>query len=130
MKKMLLLGLLGLFGCSETSKELNVIILDQNLCIFSKESKDYSADDVALYVRKVDPLKLQPIEYKNFYKNIKIPVDENHCIHIPLDELEKNKAYNITLSTINKTFQAQVCILKQKDGNIIKAVKAGESTCN
>ena len=122
--------LLGLLGCSETSKELNVVILDQDLCIFSKEAKDYSADDVALYVRKVDLLKLQPIEYKNFYKNIKIPVDENHCIHIPLNKLEKNKAYNITLSTINKTFQAQVCILKQKDGNIIKEVKAGESTCN
>ncbi len=44
-------------------------------------------------------------------------------------KIEKNVAYTITLSTINKKFSSQICILENNSGISIKQVEAGKSTC-
>ncbi len=79
---------------------------------------------------KVNYSKEYQSEYNKSYKNVNFPVDERSCVSIPLRKIEKNIAYTITLSTINKKFSSQICILEREDSMSIKQVKAGESTCH
>ncbi len=66
---------------------------------------------------------------KNLTQKQTYLLSEKNCIAIPLDKLEKNLAYTITLSTINKSFNSQICILENNSGISIKQVEAGKSTC-
>lgn len=132
MKKIILYSFLAvaLLGCNQQTRDLNTKIIDDNLCIFTNESKTYGKDSFLVETGKVNYSKEYQSEYNKSYKNVNFPVDERSCVSIPLRKIEKNIAYTITLSTINKKFSSQICILEREDSMSIKQVKAGESTCH
>ncbi|WP_349680345.1 NF045616 family extracytoplasmic (lipo)protein [Acinetobacter sp. UBA6720] len=118
-----------LIGCNQQSRDLNTKIIDNNLCIFTNESRDYGNDSFLVETGKIDYSKEYQSEYMKSYKDTKFPINEKICVLIPLTKIEKNVAYTITLSTINKKFSSQICILENNSGISIKQVEAGKSTC-
>ena len=118
-----------LIGCNQQSRDLNTKIINDNLCLFTNESKDYGKDIFLVHFAKIDFSKEYQSEYEKSYSKTDLPIIEKNCIAIPLDKLEKNLAYTITLSTINKSFNSQICILENNSGISIKQVEAGKSTC-
>lgn len=119
-----------LIGCNQQSRDLNTKIIDDNLCIFTNESENYGKDSFLVEIGKIDFSKEYQSEYDISYKDVYLPVDEKNCVYIPLNKIEENVAYTISLSTINKLFSSQICILKEKNLNIIKKVEPGKSTCS
>ena len=117
-----------LIGCNQQSRDLNTKIIDDNLCIFTNESENYGKDSFLVEIGKIDFSKEYQSEYDISYKDVNFPVDEKNCVYIPLNKIEENVAYTISLSTINKLFSSQICILKEKNLNIIKKVEPGKST--
>ncbi|WP_410169840.1 NF045616 family extracytoplasmic (lipo)protein [Acinetobacter johnsonii] len=118
-----------LIGCNQQSRDLNTKIINDNLCLFTNESKDYGKDNFLVHFGKIDFSKEYQSEYEKSYSKTDLPISEKNCIAIPLDKLEKKLAYTITLSTINKSFNSQICILENNSGISIKQVEAGKSTC-
>lgn len=119
----------ALIGCNQQNRDLNTKIIDGNFCIFTNESNDYGKDSFLVHIGKVDYSKEYQSEYDKSYKNVNFPVDEKSCVYIPLDKIEKNVAYTVHLSTINKLFSSQVCVLERDRSISIKQVDAGKSTC-
>lgn len=118
-----------LLGCNQQNRELNTKIINDNLCLFTNESKDYGKDNFQVHFAKIDFSKKYRSEYEKSYSKTDLPISEKNCIAIPLDKLEKNLAYTITLSTINKSFNSRVCVLEDGSTISIKQVEAGKSTC-
>lgn len=132
VKRIFLYVMLGIVivGCNQQNNDLNIRITHDNLCIFTNESKDYGADDFLVHIGKVNYSKAYKSEYEKSYENTILPVAEENCIGIPLNKVEKNKAYTITLSTINQTFSSNVCVLEKENNFLIKQVKARENSCD
>jgi hypothetical protein len=119
-----------LFGCNQQNRELNTKIINNNICVFTNESKDYGKDDFLVHLAKIDFSKEYQSEYEESYQNVEFPINEKNCVYISLDKIEKDIGYTITLSTINKSFSSQICLVKQENLNIIKKVEPGQSKCS
>lgn len=119
-----------LFGCNQQNRELNTKIINDSLCIFTNEAKNYGNDSFLVEAVKANHSKEYQDEYNKSYKNFKFPIDEKSCIAIPLDKIEKNAVNIIVLSTINKTFRSRICVLEDDSSISIKQVEAGKFTCD
>ena len=124
-----LFTILILTACNKQSEELNTIITDTNLCIYTNESQSHSKDSFLVELAKIDLTKTYKTVYEKSYDNVDLPVEEQKCILIPLNIFEKNQPYVITLCTINHTYRARVCVIQNNNENIIKPVEAGKSNC-
>lgn len=132
VKRIFLYTILGIviLGCNQQNNDLNVRIIRDDLCIFTNKEKDYGVDDFLVHIGKVDYSKEYKSEYEKSYDNTTLPVEEKNCVLIPLKKIEKNKAYTITLSTINQTFSSNICILDKNNIFFIKKVSAGKNSCD
>ena len=79
------------------SSSYSTKIINDNLCLFTNESKDYGKDNFLVHFAKIDFSKEYQSEYEKSYSKTDLPISEKNCIAIPLDKLEKNLAYTITL---------------------------------
>lgn len=123
---------IGLFisGCNQQNDDLNIDIARENLCIYTNEHHGYKTENFLVHFGLINFDKDYKAEYEKKYNNTVFPTEIKNCIYIPLNKIEKDKAYTITLSTINKTFTSRICILEKNNSFSIKQVKAGESTCD
>lgn len=78
-----------LIGCNQQSRDLNTKIINDNLCLFTNESKDYGKDNFLVHFAKIDFSKEYQSEYEKSYSKTDLPISEKNCIAIPLDKLEK-----------------------------------------
>lgn len=124
-----LFTILILTACNKQSEELNTIITDTNLCIYTNESQSHGKDSFLVELAKIDLTKTYKTVYEKSYDNVDLPIEEKKCILIPLNIFEKNQPYVITLGTINHTYRARVCVIQNNNENIIKPVEAGKSNC-
>lgn len=53
-----------LIGCNQQSRDLNTKIINDNLCLFTNESKDYGKDNFLVHFAKIDFSK----EYRSEYE--------------------------------------------------------------
>lgn len=122
---------IGLFisGCNQQNHDLNIKISNDNLCVYTNESENYKTDNFLVHIGLINFHKDYKVEYEKKYNNTIFPTEIKNCIYIPLEKIKKNKAYTITLSTINKKFNSRVCVLEKNKSFSIKQVNAGESTC-
>lgn len=119
-----------LIGCNQQSRDLDTEIINDNLCIYTNESKDYGEDSFLVHIGKVDYSKEYQSEYEKSYEHVKFPIDKKSCVSIPLNKIEKNIAYTINLSTINRLFSSQICILDKQGSVIIRPVQVGKDICD
>ncbi|HFP7025483.1 TPA: NF045616 family extracytoplasmic (lipo)protein [Acinetobacter baumannii] len=133
MKKLIyLIFLLILFllsACEEQSKDLNVEIKKDQLCIFTNKTKNYGEDDFLVHMGKIDFSKEYKSEYEKTYDKTLLPVEESNCVYIPLNKIKKDTPYKITLSTINSSFSANICVQQKGSLSSLKYLEAGKDVC-
>lgn len=120
-----------LTGCNPQSKDLEVKLNQGDLCIFTNNPKtDYGIDNTFLiYLGKIDYSKDFKSTYEKLYSNTPLPIDEKNCVTIPLNEIERNIAYEIVLDT-NKSFHTSICVMDKGNKLEVKYLEPGKSTCN
>ncbi|MCH7335188.1 NF045616 family extracytoplasmic (lipo)protein [Acinetobacter sp. NIPH 2699] len=126
----LTIGIL-LNACSQGPRPLEITVKQDNLCAFTNNTKTYYGVDNSflIYLGKIDYTKEFKSTYEKLYSKATLPIDEKNCVLIPINEIEKNVAYDIVLST-NKSFQASVCLIDRNNNLSIKYVDPGKSTCD
>ncbi|MCU4390407.1 hypothetical protein KTH73_06705 [Acinetobacter courvalinii] len=120
-----------LTGCNLKSKDLEVKINQDHLCVFTNNSKTYYGLDntFLIYLGKIDYNKDFKSTYEKLYTNVPLPIDEKNCVAIPLKEIERNIAYEIILDT-NKSFHTSICLIDDDNKLEVRYVEPGKSTCN
>ncbi|ENW80542.1 hypothetical protein F909_01828 [Acinetobacter sp. ANC 3929] len=120
-----------LTGCNPQSKNLEVKLNQDNLCVFTNNSKTYYGIDnnFLIYLGKIDYNKGFKSTYEKLYSNAPLPIDEKNCVTIPLNEIERNIAYEIVLDT-NKSFRTSICVMDKGNKLEVKYLEPGKSTCN
>ena len=106
---------IGLFilGCNQQNYDLNIDIARENLCIYTNKHQGYKTENFLVHFGLINFDKDYKAEYEKKYNNTVFPTEIKNCIYIPLNKIEKDKAYTIILSTINKTFTSRICILEK-----------------
>ncbi|MBJ8481354.1 MULTISPECIES: NF045616 family extracytoplasmic (lipo)protein [Acinetobacter] len=120
-----------LTGCNPQSKGLEVKLNQGDLCVFTNNPKtDYGIDNTFLiYLGRIDYSKDFKSTYEKLYSNTLLPIDEKNCIAIPLNEIERNIAYEIVLDT-NKSVHTSICVMDKGNKLEVKYLEQGKSTCN
>lgn len=118
-----------LSACEEQSKDLNVEIKKDQLCIFTNKPKNYGEDDFLVHMGKIDFSKEYKSEYEKIYDKTLLPVEEINCVYIPLNKIKKDTPYKITLSTINSSFSANICVQQEGSLSSLKYLEAGKDVC-
>ncbi|KQQ76358.1 NF045616 family extracytoplasmic (lipo)protein [Acinetobacter sp. Leaf130] len=133
MKKLIYLIFLPvlflLSACEEQSKDLNVEIKKDQLCIFTNKPKNYGEDDFLVHMGKIDFSKEYKSEYEKVYDKTILPVEESNCVYIPLNKIKKDTPYKIALSTINSSFSAHICVYQEGSLSSLKYLEAGKDVC-
>lgn len=124
------LSVLTFIGCKQLDSDLNVKIINTNLCVFTNESKNYGKDNYLVHMGKFDSSKEYKSEYDRSYESINLPTDEKNCALIPLNKIERNVVYLVNLSTLNKVFSSQICVIDKDRDLIILKVDAGKEICS
>lgn len=118
-----------LSACEEQSKDLNIEIKKDQLCIFTNKPKNYGEDDFLVHMGEIDFSKEYKSEYEKTYDKTLLPVEESNCVYIPLNKIKKDTPYKITLSTINSSFSANVCVQQEGSLSSLKYLEAGKDVC-
>lgn len=120
-----------LTGCNPQSKGLEVKLNQGNLCVFTNNPKTYYGTDntFLIYLGKIDYNKGFKSTYEKLYSNVPLPIDEKNCVTIPLNEIERNIAYEIVLDT-NKSFHTSIFVMDKGNKLEVKYLEPGKSTCN
>ncbi|MGN5753773.1 NF045616 family extracytoplasmic (lipo)protein [Acinetobacter calcoaceticus] len=118
-----------LSACEEQSKDLNVEIKKDQLCIFTNKPKNYGEDDFLVHMGKIDFSKEYKSEYEKTYDKSILPVEESNCVYIPLNKIKKDTPYKVTLSTINSSFSAHICVHQEGSQSSVKYLEAGIDVC-
>ncbi|MCH7313738.1 NF045616 family extracytoplasmic (lipo)protein [Acinetobacter sp. ANC 3882] len=120
-----------LTGCNPQSKDLEVKIKYDHLCVFTDNPKTrYGFDNsIIISTGKIDHTREFKCNYEQLYKNGLLPVDEQSCIKIPINIFEKNVVYEITLE-INKIYHRSICVVDSKKNLVIKYIDPGKSKCD
>ncbi|KXZ67670.1 hypothetical protein AVENLUH5627_02020 [Acinetobacter venetianus] len=120
-----------LTGCNPQSKDLEVKINYDHLCVFTDNPKTrYGFDNsIIISTGKIDRTREFKSNYEQLYKNGFLPVDEKSCVKIPINFFEKNVVYEITLET-NKIYHRSICVVDSKDNLGIKYIDPGKSKCD
>lgn len=119
-----------LIGCNPQSKDLEVKLIQDYLCIFTNNSKSHYGYDnsIVVSIGEIDHTRQFKINYEQLYKNGVLPINEKSCAQIPIDIFEKNVVYEITLET-NKIYHRSICLLEDNDRIDIKYIDPGKTIC-
>lgn len=119
-----------LTGCNPQSKDLEVKLNQEYLCVFTNNPKTHYGYDNSIVVStgKIDHTKEFKSNYEQLYKNGVLPINEKSCTQIPIDIFEKNVVYEITLET-NKIYHRSICLLDDNGRIDIKYIDPGETIC-
>lgn len=119
-----------IIGCNPQSKDLEVKLIQDYLCIFTNNPKTHYGYDnsIVVSIAKIDHKREFKSNYEQLYKNGVLPINEKSCTRIPIDIFEKNVVYEITLET-NKIYHRSICLL-QGNGRIdIKYIDPSKEIC-
>ncbi len=118
-------------SCSQGPRPLEVTVHQDYLCAFTNSSKtSYGIDNTFLiYLGKIDYTTEFSSTYEKLYTNTPLPIEEKNCVRIPINEIEKNVAYEVILET-NKSFHASICLLDKNNHLYVRYVDPGESMCD
>ena len=125
------LFILTLIGCSQMNKKLNVIIKNNNLCFFTNDpDTDYydSNKELLIYMSKLEHKKEIATIFEKKYKNRLLPIKQENCLEIPLNQFKKDIAYSVVLD-ISHTYAAEICLKSKNNQLILKEIVAGEISC-
>ncbi|WP_032867598.1 NF045616 family extracytoplasmic (lipo)protein [Acinetobacter sp. 1000160] len=119
-----------LTGCNPQSKDLDVKLIQDYLCIFTNNPKTHYGYDNSIVVSagKIDHTRQFKSNYEQLYKNGVLPINEKSCAQIPIDIFEKNVVYGITLET-NKIYHRKICLLKSNGRIVIKYINSSKNNC-
>ncbi|MFW1879660.1 NF045616 family extracytoplasmic (lipo)protein [Acinetobacter baumannii] len=118
-----------LSACEEQSKDLNIEIKKDQLCIFTNKPKNYGKNNFLVHIGKIDFSKEYKSEYEKAYARTILPVEESNCVYIPLSKIKKDTPYKVTLSTINSSFSAHICVQQEDSQSSLKYLEAGKDVC-
>lgn len=83
--------------------------------MFIKDTQqDLSNSETFIYTGKVDENLEFKSSYSKTYKNLKKPLDEEHCLQIPLTYFGMDKPYEIWLET-NQEYKQRICLYKSSN---------------
>jgi len=125
------LFILTLIGCSQMNKKLNVIIKNNNLCFFTNDpDTDYydSNKELLIYMSKLEHKKEIATIFEKKYINRLLPIKQENCLEIPLNQFKKDIAYSVVLD-ISHTYVAEICLKSKNNQLILKEIVAGETSC-
>ncbi|ENX34301.1 hypothetical protein F889_02065 [Acinetobacter colistiniresistens] len=127
----LLIIAFSIASCNQGPRPLEVTIHKDHLCAFTNNSKTYYGIDntFLIYLGKIDYKKDFKSTYEKLYTNTPLPIDEKNCVAIPLNEIERNIAYEIILDT-NKSFHTSICVMDKGNKLEVRYLEPGKSTCN
>lgn len=117
-------------GCNLQSKDLEVKLIQDYLCIFTNNPKTHYGYDnsIVVSIGKIDHTKEFQSNYEQLYKNGVLPINEKSCIQIPVDIFEKNIVYEITLET-NKIYHRKICLIESNGRIDIKYIDSSKKNC-
>lgn len=128
----ILISFLGLFACSQGSKDLDVILKDESLCFFTNDPKtNYydSNNEFLLYMSKYERKAEIFSEFEQSFKNHKLPIKQEDCLKIPLDKFKKNVSYSVVLDA-SHTYSTEICVKDENNKLVIKKIEAGKTICD
>ena len=113
------------------SKELDVIIKNNNLCFFTNDPDTNYYDsnkELLIYMSKLEHKKEIATVFEKNYINRPLPIKQENCLEIPLSQFKKNIAYSVVLD-ISHTYVAEICLKNKNNQLVVKKVEAGKTTC-
>ena len=120
-----------LLGCAQPiNHKLNVDIKNNNLCVYTDNTKFFSSNDsyYAIFIGEYNPTEKFRSIYNKVYKNKKFPIGKNDCLPIPSYVFKKDKIYRINIET-NKNLSVLVCVSKKKSILSFKIMRPEDSSC-
>ncbi|NHB59138.1 hypothetical protein G9F32_14105 [Acinetobacter sp. 194] len=73
-----------------------------------------SNNETLIYLGKIDENIEFTSSYSKTYKNLKMPINEENCLQIPLSHFEIGKPYEIWLET-HEEYKQRICLSKSSN---------------
>ncbi|WP_089604859.1 NF045616 family extracytoplasmic (lipo)protein [Acinetobacter piscicola] len=125
------LSILVLIGCTQMSKELDVIIKNNSLCFFTNDPDTNYYDsnkELLIYINKLEHKKEIATVFEKKYTNSPLPIKEKDCLKIPINTLKKDTPYLVSLE-MRRTYIVEICLKNNNNRILVQKITTGEKTC-
>lgn len=125
------LSILVLIGCTQMSKELDVIIKNNSLCFFTNDpDTNYydSNNELFIYINELKHKKEITTAFEKKYINNPLPTKEKDCLKIPINTLKKDTPYLVSLE-MRRTYIVEICLKNNNNRILVQKIITGEKTC-